>query len=97
MNQEILETGFFILLTGFGWFFAIKMVNNKYKFSLIFLATLQAIYSTYFIYNLSYNSSGGMQLVWGLYFIFFNIGMTLLLSLVGLIFYIKKRNTKHNK
>ena len=91
MTPEIFETAIFFLLTGLGWFFAIKTVNKKNRILLLILVVIQVSFSTFYVYKLAYDSFGGMGLVWGLYFIFFNIGITLLLSIIGLFFYIKKR------
>jgi hypothetical protein len=90
MSGEFFELTFFMGLTGLGWFIAIKKTKKKFTIPFTFLAISQVVYSSYFIYNLTYNSNGGMSLVWGLYFIFFNIGLTFLLSIIGLIYHFKK-------
>lgn len=97
MTLEIIETGSFIVLTALGWLFALKMSKGKYKVFFIILAVFQVLYSIFFSYQLAYNSSGGMALVWGLYFIFFNMALTLLLLLIALLFVIRKRKHSANK
>jgi len=51
---------------------------------LVINGLIQMAYSAYFLYNLEYNGSGGMRLVWGLYFMFFNVGHALLMLLGSL-------------
>jgi len=44
--------------------------NSERKYTLLIInLSLQVGYTIYFVYNLKYNASGGMMLVWGIYWL----------------------------
>jgi len=63
--------------------------NNRQK-TLIVNLLIAGLYNGLFVYNLTFNSSGGRGLAWLVYLLLF-IGMHWLINLIGIVLTFKKR------
>ena len=67
----------------------LTMRSKNKKMTLLVNLIIAGLYSGLFLYNLTYNSSGGSGLVWILY-LMFSIGIHWLTNLYGLILTFKR-------
>ncbi len=89
MNEDNLYLLFCYLIFGLTLTILTIRSKNRQKTLLVNLI-IAGLYSGLFIYNLTYNSSGGSGLLWLMYLMFF-IGMHWLINLIGLILTFTKR------
>lgn len=77
----------------FGLTLTILTIRSKNrKKTLLVNVIIAGLYSGLFLYNLTYNSSGGSGLVWLVYLMFF-IGLHWLINLIGLVMtFVKPKN-----
>jgi amino acid transporter len=83
MSEDNLYLLFCYLIFGLTLTILTIRSKNRQKTLLVNLI-IAGLYSGLFIYNLTYNSSGGSGLLWLMYLMFF-IGMHWLINLIGLI------------
>jgi amino acid transporter len=89
MSEDNLYLLFCYLL--FGLTLAILTIRSENrKKTLLVNLLIAGLYSGLFLYNLTFNSSGGSGLVWLVYLMFF-IGLHWLINLIGLILTFTKR------
>jgi VanZ family protein len=89
MSEDNLYLLFCYLI--FGLTLAILTIRSKNrKKTLLVNLFIAGLYSGLFLYNLTFNSSGGSGLVWLVYLMFF-IGLHWLINFIGLILTFTKR------
>jgi VanZ family protein len=89
MSEDNLYLLFCYLI--FGLTLAILTIRSKNrKKTLLVNLLIAGLYSGLFLYNLTFNSSGGSGLVWLVYLMFF-IGLHWLINFIGLILTFTKR------
>ena len=91
MTEDNLYLFFCYLI--FGLTLTILTIRSKNrKNTLLVNLIIAGLYSGLFLYNLTYNSSGGSGLVWLVYLMFF-IGLHWLINLIGIVMtFVKPKN-----
>lgn len=90
MTEDNLYLLFCFLIFGLTLCILIFRSKNKLKTALINLI-IAGLYSGLFIYNLTFNCSGGSGLVW-LVYLLFAVGLHWMVNVIGLILTFKKCN-----